>query len=141
MARRGYVAAIGITAVVLIAGAIAFSGLIIVRDTSGHFRSAVLMDGWNHSQKMHRLFGGIFIAVPNLEGHAVLECDNGPRIGFGYVTPGLPMYWALDSRALCYTEREVICRRSKPERGELEREIWDQERDSYDCQTSSTSRP
>jgi hypothetical protein len=40
-------------------------------------------------QALLRLPGGLFFAVPRLEGTIEVRCRNGARVRFGYVTGGM----------------------------------------------------
>ena len=69
---------------------VALFGSVVVHDDSGAVASAVLTNG-REEQPLLRLPGGLFVAVPGLEGTIELRCRNGARARWGYATPHMHM--------------------------------------------------
>ena len=60
-------------------------GSAVVHDDTGEVASAVVTNG-REEQALLRLPGGLFFAVPRLEGTIEVRCRNGERARWGYVT-------------------------------------------------------
>lgn len=59
-------------------------GSAVVRDETGEVVSAVITDD-HREQAMTRLPGGIFFAIPDVEGTIEVRCRNGSSARAGYV--------------------------------------------------------
>jgi hypothetical protein len=60
-------------------------GSVIVHDETGAVASAVVTDD-HREQALWRLPGGLFFAVPGMEGEVEIRCRNGARARHGDVT-------------------------------------------------------
>ena len=60
-------------------------GSAVVHDDTGEVTSAVVTNG-REEQALLRLPGGLFFAVPRLEGTIEVRCRNGAKGSWGYVT-------------------------------------------------------
>lgn len=63
---------------------VAVRGSAVVRDETGAVASAVITDD-RIEQPLHRLPGGLFFAVPGMEGIIEVRCSNGAKARAGYV--------------------------------------------------------
>lgn len=84
--RRGLLVA----ALILIPAMAAFlwlQGSAVVIDDTGQVASAVVTDGGDPAteQRLYRLWGGHFYAIPGFEGVIEVRCRNGARKQWGYV--------------------------------------------------------
>ena len=60
-------------------------GSAVVRDGTGEVVSAVITND-REEQVLLRLPGGVFFAVPGMEGVIEMRCRNGAKVRHGYVT-------------------------------------------------------
>lgn len=79
---------VGGAAVLALMAYIAFSiaGSVVVFDKSGQVASALVTNNGNLSQRLVRLPGGVFYAIPQVEGAVEIRCQSGERVQWGYVT-------------------------------------------------------
>ena len=64
---------------------VGFFGSAVVHDETGEVASAVITND-RREQALMRLPGGLFFAVPDMEGTIEVRCRNGARARAGYVT-------------------------------------------------------
>jgi hypothetical protein len=64
---------------------ISVAGSVVVHDETGEVASAMVTNG-REEQALWRLPGGLFFAVPGMEGEVEVRCRNGARARWGYVT-------------------------------------------------------
>jgi len=62
-------------------------GSVLVADPDGQIASAAIVAGNGARQQMHRIPGGMFAAVPRIEGEIEVSCRDGSTARGGYVTP------------------------------------------------------
>ena len=72
-------------ALALLSIALSLAGSAVVRDRSGQVASAVVTDGLR-TQPLWRLPGGLFVAIPRIEGTIEVRCRDGTSHQQGYVT-------------------------------------------------------
>jgi hypothetical protein len=75
----------GFGALLLLALAIALAGSVVVRDRTGEVARAIVTND-RETQPLLRLPGGLFVAIPLMEGTIEIECRDGSRHRNGYVT-------------------------------------------------------
>jgi len=62
-------------------------GSVVIEDREGQIVSATIVGSNGAAQPMHRVPGGLFVAIPRIEGEVVVHCRNGTVGRGGYVTP------------------------------------------------------
>lgn len=95
---------VGGTLLVAAAMAAAFffwlAGSVVVVDRSGGVVTAVVSnDAWQ--QRLVRFPGGVFYAIPALEGAVEVRCRGGAHKSWGYVTPHLHTKIHVDGPTSC----------------------------------------
>jgi hypothetical protein len=80
---------------------VAFSviGLVVVFDDTGEVLEAVATNDHSPEQRLYRLPGGTFWAIPQFEGEIEIRCRNGSSVRGGYV--GGPGHTRLEVREGC----------------------------------------
>ena len=85
-------------------GAIGFlwlAGSAVVVDETGGVASAVITDSGRREQRLRRLWGGYFYAIPDMEGTIDVRCTNGVRKQQGYVTGHMHTKIRVSGRSPC----------------------------------------
>jgi len=66
------------------------AGSVVVLDPSGQVSSAIITThDYRHTQSLIPLPGGVFFAIPRVEGTVEIRCKTGERNQSGYVTSPL----------------------------------------------------
>lgn len=90
MPRKALVVCCSVAAgALLLAAYLWIAGSAVVLDRNGQVVSAVVTDTPGRVQRLHRLPGGTFYAIPRWEGEIEIRCRDGSRQRGGYVTPHL----------------------------------------------------
>ncbi|HTU12793.1 MAG TPA: hypothetical protein VMG08_18025 [Allosphingosinicella sp.] len=76
-------------------------GSAIVIDRNGQVVAAAIVTSGGEVQALHRLPGGLFYAMPGLEGTIELRCRDGSRRQWGYVTAYAHTWLSVEPGAGC----------------------------------------
>ncbi len=87
--RKRIILAVTATTLSLSSAMLWFLGSVVVVDGTGDILSAAITDSSLAKQPLHRLPGGIFFAIPRVEGAISLRCHDDSLEQRGYVTPHL----------------------------------------------------
>ena len=106
---RGLAILIGAIAVVL--AAIAYfwiAGSAVVVDETGGVESAYVVTGGGREQRLTRMWGGYFYAIPRLEGTIQVRCHDGSTKEAGYVTGHIHTKIRIVGDTPCARVEEVL---------------------------------
>jgi predicted deacylase len=96
---------VGGAAVLAVLAYVIFSvaGSVVVFDKSGQVSSALVTNNDKLTQRLMRLPGGVFYAIPQVEGAVEIHCRSGERVQRGYVTGHMHTWLTVEPDNSCGT--------------------------------------